>query len=64
MNSENLGFDANLKELEKIVKKLEKSNENLEENLKLYEKGINLCNVCEQNLKEAKLKIESLNNEK
>ena len=30
MDYETFGFDTNLKELEKIVKKLEKSSENLE----------------------------------
>ena len=62
MNNKNFNFDSNFKELEKIVKKLENGNENLEENLKLYEKGMNLCESCKKHLQKAKLKIENLNN--
>lgn len=63
MNKKKFSFDDNFKKLEKIVEKLEKNN-SLEENLSLYEEGMNLCRICKKNLVEAKLKIENINLEK
>ncbi len=63
MKNENFSFDSSFKELEKIVQELESGEASLEENLRLYEKGMKLCKSCKANLKNAKLEIEYLNNE-
>lgn len=60
---DNFNFDLDFKKIEEIVKKLEDGNLNLEENLKLYEKGMNLCKKCKENLKKAQLQVEYINNE-
>lgn len=50
-------FEDNLRELEEIVEKLEKSDADLDEVLKLYEKGIKLSFACDKALETAKQKI-------
>lgn len=53
-----IDFEKAFEELEKITDQLESSKNGLEESLKLYKKGMNLCKVCEERLKNAKLEIE------
>ena len=60
---DDFNFDLNFKKLEEIVKKLESGKESLEENVKLYEEGMLICKKCKENLKQAQLKIEYINNE-
>ena len=50
-------FETSLKELEEIVKELENSQIDLDDHLKLYEKGVRLIQSCQQSLKEAEQKI-------
>ena len=57
---EKKSFESSLKELETIVEKLEKGDLNLEESLKLYEKGIQLITYCSSQLEAAEKKIEIL----
>ncbi len=53
-------FEAALKELEGIVKRLESGEAKLEESLGLFERGIKLSRFCSQKLEEAERKIELL----
>ncbi|MCX8049927.1 MAG: exodeoxyribonuclease VII small subunit [Methylohalobius sp.] len=60
MAKRNLGFEAQLKELEQIVERLEQGDISLEESLKLFEKGVQLARTCEQMLQQAEQKIQIL----
>jgi len=53
-------FESSLKELEEVVQSLESSQVNLEEHLKLYEKGVTLIHLCQSTLKDAEKRIELL----
>lgn len=46
-------FEQSLKELEAIVKKLESGNVNLDESIKLYQRGLELYRTCYKQLQEA-----------
>ncbi|MBI1979670.1 MAG: exodeoxyribonuclease VII small subunit [Elusimicrobia bacterium] len=56
----NVKFEDALKNLEKIVEKLEGGDVPLEESLSLYEEGITLFKHCSLKLEEAKKKVEIL----
>jgi len=58
--SEDLNFEDSLKELENIVRSMEGGQSKLEDSLKNYEKGIELAQICEKRLKEAKTKLEKI----
>lgn len=53
-------FEAALTELEKIVEKMEAGDQNLEEALKSFQRGIELARICQQGLKEAEQRVEKL----
>lgn len=53
-------FENNLKELEAVVKALERSEISLDEMLELFEKGIKLTKSCTSHLEEAEQKISIL----
>lgn len=53
-------FDASLRELEKIVKKMEEGDLSLEESLKLFENGVKLSRQCREKLDRAERRIEIL----
>lgn len=53
-------FDASLRELEKIVEKLEEGDLSLEESLKLFENGVKLSRQCREKLDRAERRIEIL----
>ncbi|MGN6670447.1 MAG: exodeoxyribonuclease VII small subunit [Candidatus Nucleicultricaceae bacterium] len=55
-----LSFEASLKELEEVVKKLESGQTTLEDAITLYERGSLLKQRCESILNEARLKIEQI----
>ncbi len=59
-NQEPASFEAALKELEGIVKRLESGEAKLEESLGLFERGIQLSRYCSRKLEEAEKKIELL----
>jgi exodeoxyribonuclease VII small subunit len=59
-----LTFENALKELEKIVKKMEESQLPLNEMMKYFEKGKELSNYCGRQLSEYEKKIEILVNKK
>lgn len=53
-------FENSLKELEKIVRKLEDGDLALEESLKLFENGVKLSRECRERLDQAERRIEIL----
>lgn len=53
-------FEASLKELEKIVRRLEDGDSALEESLKLFEDGVKLLRECQERLNQAERRIEVL----
>ncbi len=65
MNNKNkISFEDALKDLEEIVEKLNNDDLDLEKAIAAYEKGMELKKICEQRLKEAKLRIENIKEEK
>ena len=55
-----IDFESSLKELEKIVEKLEDDDINLEDSVKSFEKGMTLVKECQKQLQSAELKIKTL----
>jgi exodeoxyribonuclease VII small subunit len=55
-----LTFEAGLRELERIVKELERGDLPLEESLRLFETGMRLSAECKQKLEEAESRVEIL----
>ncbi|MFN2391957.1 MAG: exodeoxyribonuclease VII small subunit [Pyrinomonadaceae bacterium] len=60
MNGKNQTFETSLKELEKIVRRLENGDLPLEESLKLFEDGVRLSRECQERLNQAERRIEIL----
>jgi len=58
--SDDVSFEQALKELEAIVRKLEGSSGDLEASINDYVRGTELKAFCEQKLKSARLKVESI----
>lgn len=58
-----MNYEANMKELEEIVKKLTDEKLGVSEGLTLYEKGIAMAKQCLNDLNEIKGKMEILNKE-
>jgi len=57
---EKLTFETALKELEVIVRDLEKGDIPLDLSIAAYERGVVLKNHCEKKLREAQAKIEKI----
>jgi exodeoxyribonuclease VII small subunit len=55
-----LTFEAGLRELERIVKELERGDLPLEDSLRLFETGMRLSAECKQKLEEAESRVEIL----
>jgi exodeoxyribonuclease VII small subunit len=53
-------FEAALEQLEKIVKELENGELPLERSIELFEKGMELSEVCRKQLGEAETRVEVL----
>ena len=53
-------FETSLKELEKIVRRLEEGDSSLEDSLKLFEDGVKLSRECQERLNQAERRIEVL----
>ncbi len=53
-------FETSLKDLERIVSKLEDGDLSLEESLKLFEDGVKLSRECQERLNQAERRIEVL----
>jgi exodeoxyribonuclease VII small subunit len=58
--SATLDFEASLGELEKIVERMERGEQSLEESLKDFERGIELTRTCQKGLQEAEQRIDKL----
>lgn len=54
-------FEEKMSKLDNIVKELENDDVPLEKSLELYKKGVELSRECEKILKDAELKVETLN---
>ncbi len=55
-----LSFEAAMKELEKVVQDLESGSVQLEDSIRLYERGAALKAHCETKLKEAEEKVRQI----
>lgn len=55
-----LRFEDMMKELEKIVEKLESGDMPLEESLEKYEEGMRLIQLCRKRLDETRRKVEMI----
>lgn len=55
-----LSFEAALKELEDIVRQLERGDVELEKSISIYERGAALKAHCEAKLKAAQLKVDKI----
>lgn len=53
-------FEANMKQLEKIVGELDRGEVDLDKSLELYEQGARLIEACRKQLTEAEARIEKL----
>jgi exodeoxyribonuclease VII small subunit len=53
-------FEKSLKELESLVKKMEKGDLSLEASLEHFERGVQLSRACQEALKAAEQKVEIL----
>ena len=60
MDENKLSFEEAYKQLTELVQKMENGQMSLADSVAAYEQGIKLKAYCEQLLKEAELKIETL----
>ena len=63
MDKDKISFEDALRDLEEIVENLNDDELELEKAISAYEKGMELKKICEQRLKEAKLRIENIKEE-
>ena len=61
--SNNTDFEKSLDELEKIVEELQNGEISLDESIKLFERGMELTNLCRKTLESARQKITALTKE-
>ena len=59
-NTDELSFEETLEELENLVQRMESGDLGLEDSLKAFERGIKLTRACQDALKEAELKVQTL----
>jgi len=57
---EEVTFEAAMKRLEGIVETLGGGNLSLDDSLKMFEEGMELCKFCNKKLDEAEYKVEKL----
>lgn len=55
-----IGLESNLENLETIVEQLESGEINLDESLKLFEKGVDIYKTCKKSLGDIEKKIKVL----
>jgi exodeoxyribonuclease VII small subunit len=60
MEEEGITFEDAMKRLEELVDKLGEGNLSLEDSLKMFQEGMELCKVCNKKLDEAEYKVEKL----
>lgn len=56
-------FESAMAELEQLVEKMEDGELTLDESLKAFERGVVLTRLCQNELKNAELKVQQLNND-
>ena len=56
-------FESAMAELEQLVEKMEDGELTLDESLKAFERGVVLPRLCQNELKNAELKVPQLNND-
>jgi exodeoxyribonuclease VII small subunit len=56
----NLGFEANLRQLEQLVQQMEQGELTLEQSLSTFEQGVALTRACQQALDKAEQKVNLL----
>ena len=61
--TETMGFEALLQELETVVARLESEELSLDEAISLFERGQMLLNRCQDQLATAELKVQQLTEE-
>ena len=57
---EKLTFEEAMQELEKLVDSLDKGDASLDEAIAAYDRGSQLKDYCEKKLKEAKMKVDTI----
>jgi len=57
---ETTDFEAALQELENLVERMEQGDQTLEQSLQDFERGVALTNTCQNALKQAEQKVETL----
>jgi exodeoxyribonuclease VII small subunit len=57
---EAITFEEAMKKLESIVETLGEGNLSLDDSLKMFEEGMELCKFCNKKLDEAEYKVEKL----
>lgn len=55
-----IDFETALEELESLVLKMERGELSLDESLKAFERGVKLARQCQNELKNAELKVQAL----
>ena len=60
--NENNNFEESMKDLELIVEKLEKGEQNLEKSIQLFEQGVEISKKLNDQLKNAEKKVSGLMN--
>ena len=56
-------FESAMAELEQLVEKMEDGELTLDESLRAFERGVVLTRLCQNELKNAELKVQQLNND-
>jgi exodeoxyribonuclease VII small subunit len=59
-SNKTINFEKKINALEKIVDDMDKGSLSLEDSLKFFEDGIKITRECQQALKDAELKVETL----
>jgi len=60
---DNIQLEKSLKELEKLVDKMEQGDLSLEKSLDYFEKGVKLTRLCQQALQQAEQRVQILLNQ-
>ena len=57
-------FESAMEQLETLVSRMESGDLSLEESLKAFEQGVQLTRFCQDQLKNAELKVQELNSKR
>ena len=63
-NNKNIQIEDAFNQLSDIVTDIEKDNISLEETIELFDKGIDLIEICQNKLKNAEKKVKSILNKR